>query len=123
MREDFGPLLYAGSRDVLAGAKQERVKRLVAMAGKVPATAQAAIEWRARAEAVCGLFDAAPAGAKAQGEGFATEWAASTAGAQSYIDAVRSLPREVAGRGVHWLQQIVDALMAEAAALLPSLEL
>ena len=93
------------------------------MAVKVPATGQAASEWRAGADRVCGLFDAAPSRAAAAGEAFAAALAASTGGAASYIEAIRSLPRDAAGRGVHWLQQIVDALMAEAAALLPALEL
>jgi bifunctional UDP-N-acetylglucosamine pyrophosphorylase / glucosamine-1-phosphate N-acetyltransferase len=123
MKEELGPLVYAGALEVLAGAKQERVRRLLDLAAKVPETGQAGIEWRAGVDRVCSLFVAAPRVAAAAGEVFATEFSASTGGAASYIDAIRSLPRDAAGRGVHWLQQIVDALMAEAAAVLPALEL
>jgi bifunctional UDP-N-acetylglucosamine pyrophosphorylase / glucosamine-1-phosphate N-acetyltransferase len=123
MREELGPLVYAGALEVLAGAKQERVKRLLAMAAKVPATGQAAREWRTGADRACGLFAAAPEGAAASGEAFVAELAALTGSTASYIEAIQSLPRAAACRGVNWLQQIVDALMAEAAAVLPALEL
>ncbi len=133
-KQDLGPLVFAGAMDMLAGAKRERTKRLLAMAAKVPDSSEPSRLWRKRAAEVCGLFGDTPAEASDLGRAFAHEvetastidaraGVAAGGGNVAYVDAIRSLPEDVAGRGVHWLQQIVDRLMTEARALLPGMEL
>ncbi len=121
-RQTLGELVYEGAVEVLEGAKRERVTRLLVMAAKMPVTSESANQWRERAGEACALFDAAPPHTAAAGRAFAGE-VVSRAAPAGYVEVIRSLPKDVSGRGVHWLQQIVDALMAEARAVLPAMEL
>jgi len=45
------------------------------------------------------------------------------AGEGTYVETVQRLPAAVSEKGTAWLQEIVDAVSREAAALLPSLSL
>jgi bifunctional UDP-N-acetylglucosamine pyrophosphorylase / glucosamine-1-phosphate N-acetyltransferase len=123
-RQEFGPLVYEGALATLAGAKTERVKRLKAMAAKVPDANRAAGELRENLDALGELFTgeaAAAAGAGAAAEAFLAGFAQATEGETSYIKAIKSLTPALSAQGVQWLEQTVDTLCARAGALWPSL--
>ena len=123
-RQEFGPLVYEGALATLAGAKTERVKRLKAMAAKVPDANRAAGELRENLDALGELFTgeaAAAAGAGAAAEAFLAGFAQAVEGETSYIKAIKSLTPALSAQGVQWLEQTVDTLCARAGALLPSL--
>ena len=117
-----------GRLEMLAGAKDERVKRLKAMAAKVPDAQPlhrgAAGESRRPGRPVPGRCRAG-CGADRRGrrgrEAFLSGFGEATAGETSYINAIKSLTPALSGQGVEWLQQTVDDLCARADALLPSL--
>jgi UDP-N-acetylglucosamine/UDP-N-acetylgalactosamine diphosphorylase len=126
--QEFGDLLYGGAAALLAGAKDERVKRLKAMAAKVPDANRCIGEVRENLDALGDLFlgDAArTAGetgeAGAAAEAFLSGFGEAAAGETSYIKAIKSLTPALSGQGVEWLQRTVDDLSARADALLPSL--
>lgn len=123
-RQELGELVYEGALDLLALAKEERSKRLVAMAAKVPADTEGGRQLRERVEAVCALFDQAPAAAAEAGDAFTTAFSAAvSASSTCYTETIQGLTQDLSAGGVNWLQQIIDGLLAEAAALLPALEL
>jgi hypothetical protein len=124
-RQEMGRLVYEGALEVLDAAKQERTKRLLAMAQKVPAGTEGARQWRERAAEVCGHFAAGPERSAVAGEAFAAEAVALASGRAGggYVDTIQALPQDVVARGVNWLDQTVDALLDQARTLLPALEL
>jgi bifunctional UDP-N-acetylglucosamine pyrophosphorylase/glucosamine-1-phosphate N-acetyltransferase len=79
-RQEMGRLVYEGALEVLDAAKQERTKRLLAMAQKVPAGTEGARQWRERAAEVCGHFAAGPERSAVAGEAFAAEAVALASG-------------------------------------------
>ena len=126
-REEFGPLVYGGAVALLAGAKEERIKRLKAMAVKVPESNRCIGELRENLDALGELFSggvAAEAGsvgrAGAAAEAFLSGFAEATAGEASYIKAIKSLTPALAAQGVEWLEQTVKTLCSRADALMPS---
>ena len=125
-RQEFGPLIYEGVVALLAGAKEERIKRLKAMAVKVPETNRHSPELRENLEALGALFVGGSAEEAAAGdrdgvaEAFLSGFAQATAGEASYIKAVKGLTPALSAQGVEWLQQIVDMLCMRADALVPS---
>jgi bifunctional UDP-N-acetylglucosamine pyrophosphorylase / glucosamine-1-phosphate N-acetyltransferase len=119
-RQELGILVFEGALETLAAAKQERLSRLLAMAEKVPATDEVSRQWRDRAGELRGVFGAAP---KPSVDGDAFVAALGEAGAEGYVASIQSLSEDMTALGVHWLQQIVESLLAEARAALPSLEL
>lgn len=128
-RQELGPLVYAGALEMLTMAKDERMKRLTAMADKVPGTEWAGEEFRQRVGEVAALFGetpgvapGAPVGAK--GEGFLNAFqAATTFSTTTYTDVIQGLTADIRSSGVEWLGETVGALCGQAGALLPALNL
>jgi bifunctional UDP-N-acetylglucosamine pyrophosphorylase/glucosamine-1-phosphate N-acetyltransferase len=123
-RQEMGESVYQAALEVLAQAKDERAKRLEAMAGKVPDTDAAAKEFRERVKEVCALLggEAPPPGP--EGETFLTALQSATSGGSGdYIQAIQGLTPDLSAQGTQWLQQIVDVLCKQADTLLRSLGL
>ncbi len=121
-REEFGELMYAGALEMLSMAKEERTKRLLAMAEKVPIADAAGHEFRERAEGLCELFG--EAFEVAGEEEFLTAFRLVAGSApDGYVETIQSLTPGLSALGVHWLRQIVDALCGKADALLPAVDL
>jgi len=121
--QHLGELVYAGALEILGMAKEERAKRLLAMAEKVPAAEPAGKEFRKRAAEICALFapGAAVPGAGPEGVEFVTALRAMAAGGE-YIPTIQGLTPEVSRKGVQWLQAIADGLCRQAAALVPAID-
>jgi bifunctional UDP-N-acetylglucosamine pyrophosphorylase/glucosamine-1-phosphate N-acetyltransferase len=124
-RQEMGPLVYAGALEMLGLAKDERAKRLLAMADKVSASGPAGKEFRERASEVCALFGPAAAGPEAgpAGAEFLTAFQSLGAAGGDYIQTIQGLTPDLSATGILWLQTIVDGLCRQAAALMPSMEL
>ena len=134
--QEFGDLLYDGLIDKLSLAKAERIKRLKAMAEKMPDSlelnghkgeiAVAKRDFYEKREKVCELFTEKDPIIKEPGErdhfltGFYNHKKETSS---SYIDVVQSLPIGVSQEGVKWLNQIVDGIRQRATAILPFLNL
>lgn len=140
VRRDFlqalplGRFLYEGALDKLRLAREERVKRLKAMAGKMPEaiTAGAAPsgaetarkkEFHERVDDLLAVFAAGvpnPVGA-AERDGFLNILAKTDKEADdSYLTAIRGLAAAEAQQGTIWLQAVVDHLASGAWRVLPS---
>jgi len=133
---EFGEALYQGALDKLAMARKERTTRLAAMTAKVPRThekctcgagpGKRTCELHGSIQKICELFEQrSPDDDEARlSDTFlgAFEKCPREGGAD-YIQRVKSVPAEVSGDGVKWLQYIVDGLCQKAGALLPSFEL
>lgn len=122
-RQELGDLVYEGALEMLALAREERVKRLLAMAAKVPDTTAGARELKERAGQLVAIFtgDAEPL---PDGASFlrAMQIVGAPAGS-NYLETVKSLTPELRAMGVEWLDGVVRALCARADDLLPSLAL
>ncbi len=129
--QELGDLVYEGALEVLALAKDERVKRLKAMVAKVEPKDAGRQALRERVDDVCALFGAEPpaAGRDAflaafrEASGCDAAAGGGAVAAAPYTEAIQKLPADVAAKGVAWLQQTVDTLCAEAGALLQPLPL
>ena len=124
-RQEFGEAVHAGALDVLAAAKEERAKRLLTLAEKVPVTKAAGRHFRERADELCAVFGAPSRPAGSEEERFVAGFssAATEVADGGYVETIQSLTRALSALGVEWLQQVVDALVGEADALLPELGL
>ena len=121
-RQAMGALVYAGALAVLGSAKEERMKRLTAMAEKVPVSQPAGREFHERAADVCALFAGEPP--VPDGEHFLAAFRLAAADSpDDYIKTIKNLAPDLKRQGVDWLQQIVEVLCEEAGALLKSMEL
>ncbi len=134
--QEFGDLLYDGLIDKLSLAKAERIKRLRAMAEKMPDSlelnghkgeiAVAKRDFYEKREEVCELFTEKDPIIKEPGErdrfltGFYNHKKKTSS---SYVDVVQSLPIGVSQEGVKWLNQIVDGIRQRATVILPFLNL
>jgi bifunctional UDP-N-acetylglucosamine pyrophosphorylase/glucosamine-1-phosphate N-acetyltransferase len=118
--QEFGPLVFEGALDILARARAERAKRLVAMAAKVTDDSEPRALFRRRARELVTVFDSPQV---RSGSDFLTAFRASVTRPTDYVTAVQTLPGEVAEAGVHWLQSIIDDLCARAASIVPSMNL
>jgi bifunctional UDP-N-acetylglucosamine pyrophosphorylase / glucosamine-1-phosphate N-acetyltransferase len=113
--QELGPLVYEAALEMLSLAREERTKRLLAMAEKAPqgsgADGRGGLSERV-AEA-CSVFDEEP---PAEGrDGFLESFSAATGGAAGdYIKTIQGLPRDVRAQGVEWLQGLVDGLCGRA---------
>ncbi len=143
-RQERGELVFEGALATLAGAKEERLKRLKAMAAKVP-TSHRCFGDLGKLDALEELVAAGPAGAAGLGgQGPDAGGRAASAGGRgadaareaflagflpavdcgtSYIAAIKSLAPDVSGQGIQWLEQVVDSIVTRADALFPSLGL
>jgi bifunctional UDP-N-acetylglucosamine pyrophosphorylase/glucosamine-1-phosphate N-acetyltransferase len=123
--QEMGALVYEGALEMLSLAKEERTKRLAAMAERVPLASSGGREFRERAAEVCALFGGDPA--VPGGEEFLAAFRAAAAGATEgggdYTQTIQNLTPGLQTQGVQWLQQIVEALCGKADALLRSLDL
>ncbi|MBN1320827.1 MAG: UDP-N-acetylglucosamine pyrophosphorylase [Thermoleophilia bacterium] len=120
--QEMGELVYEGALEVLAQAKEERIKRLQVMAEKVPGADPGSREFHERGVELRELFTTVP---ELSGEQrFLAAFQTATAGAgRGYIETVQGLTPDISGMGVQWLEQIVEALCTKADELLPTMEL
>jgi UDP-N-acetylglucosamine/UDP-N-acetylgalactosamine diphosphorylase len=124
--DPFARACGEGALGVLAGAVDERIKRLGQFARKLPASIEAlrargeeaADERAARQEAFAGgwpSLEAALRGGPPENAGaeararFAAAWEKAAAG-RPYLEAVRALPADARQDGTAWLQAIVDSV-------------
>ncbi len=128
---EFGPLLYDGVLGQLTLAREERLKRLGAMAQRAalaastePNSAAARTAFYENIQSIASLFksDICIDETKRLGDGFLEDFH-QVAGRDrtNYIETIRNLPPEVAARGVLWLKSLVDEYCAGVATLTPSL--
>lgn len=124
-RQEMGELLYAGALEVLALAKDERLKRLTAMAGKVPAAESPGKDFKEKAGELCEVFTEAAAVRETGPEGleFLGAVESGTSASAGYLETIQGLTPEVAARGTRWLQEIVDGLCRGADSCFPSMSL
>lgn len=121
-RQELGDLVYEGALDMLALAREERTKRLAAMAAKVPARDDACREFVAHVDDACALFESE--GDLPNGAVFLAALQPLLASATgNYTETMQSLPPEVRAAGVQWLGQIVETLSMRADRLLGSMHL
>lgn len=132
---EFGSHLYDGVMDLLDLARQERLKRLEAMAEKaasaVPSgrpakSAGPRREFHSNFKAVAAaLKERRPsAGTERSRDTFLADFQRAVGRDRSnYIEAIQGLPEEVSSGGVRWLSGLVEDLCTAAAAAVPSLKL
>jgi UDP-N-acetylglucosamine/UDP-N-acetylgalactosamine diphosphorylase len=132
--EELGPLVYAGALDTLESAKQERIKRLEALAEKTKAQSDGinAAGSTARSE-FCEGFDAieklfkedirSDTADRYRDDFLASFSRAGVGAAADYVSTIQSLPASVSGLGTLWLQDLVDTYCARAQELLPSISI
>ncbi len=133
--EDLGYLVYNGALDSLNRAKGERIKRVKALAEKMPESArhnesQSAsnrkLSFFKKVDEVCAVFeetrdlpsvnrhrDAFLEGLQAQKRDHDSD----------YIRVIQALPKAVSVAGTGWLQGIVDDCCRKAAKVLPDFDL
>ncbi len=134
--QEFGELVYAGALQNLDLVKEERIKRLKAMANKMHSSlekhaqkGQAAggkREFIERTQKVCELFtgEIAERTGTEHRDRFLTALIDQKKNNDgSYVEIVQGLPTTVSREGTEWLQGIIDELSRQAAAVLPSLSL
>ena len=132
---EFGGSLYAGVVEQLASARKERLKRLRAMAEKAadpalaegkPETAAAGQAWIEHLESIEGVFGAGDPGEATQRfrDAFIGDFEKIIGKDRiPYIEAIRSLPPEVAAKGVSWLKSLVNDLCETTSRTVTSLNL
>jgi bifunctional UDP-N-acetylglucosamine pyrophosphorylase/glucosamine-1-phosphate N-acetyltransferase len=121
-KQELGGLVYEGALEMLSLAKEERVKRLAAMAAKVPASTVGGREFSEHAGAVCALFEGDPTVPDGRVFIGAFQQASITA-AGNYLETVRGLTPELRTLGIQWLERIVTALCDSADGLLGPMDL
>lgn len=134
--EEFGGLVYAGAIDKIGLAKEERIKRLEALADKAktrsanadgPAEKLAGRkEFHERFGSLKALFSEDLPGETI--DRYRTDFLSSfekTRGQApaDYVSAIQALPASVSELGTLWLQSVVDAYTAKAQEVLPSLSM
>ena len=129
---EFGPLLYAGVMDQLALAREERLKRLGAMAqkaapsakGRKPASTRTA--FHEHFPSIENVFSGNGFNDETQrsGDVFLEDFLRATgSGRTDYIEAIRHLPAEIAAKGVAWLNNLVGDRCERVAIAAKSLNL
>lgn len=134
--EEFGELMFSGLVNKLGLAKKERIKRLQVLAEK----AKKSVETEAKAKPdtsgkseffdrfseIEGLF----AGAlqddlveKYRDDFLSASDKAWSGDRSNYIAAVQGLPSHISGKGVTWLERIVQAYCEKTALLVPALRI
>lgn len=118
--QEFGAFLYEGALEVLAAAKEERSKRLAAMAAKVPPRSESSAAFCEHVDELCALFISQEL---PRATGFLEPASLSKAAARSnYLETIRGLAPGTRAAGVEWLDDIVHTLCAKAGELLRPLE-
>lgn len=121
-RQELGIPVYEGALEMLTLARDERARRLIAMAAKVPARDDACREFIERADGVRALFE--DHSDLPDGAAFLAALTRETGSATgNYTETMQSLSPEVRAAGVQWLGQIVETLSARTGRLLESMHL
>jgi bifunctional UDP-N-acetylglucosamine pyrophosphorylase / glucosamine-1-phosphate N-acetyltransferase len=133
--EDLGYLVYNGALDNLRLARGERVKRLKALAEKMPDSARhdesdgiknRKLEFHRNVDPLCALFEE---GAELQpGDPHRDTFLKGLETAKrdrnsDYVTAIQSLPEAVSKEGTRWLEGIILDRCKKAAGLLPGMSL
>jgi bifunctional UDP-N-acetylglucosamine pyrophosphorylase / glucosamine-1-phosphate N-acetyltransferase len=135
-KQEFGELIYSGSLDKLVSARKERIKRLKAMAERIPVSIEkngskspgrpGRQEFREHIERACALFsEKADAEAAAEHrDRFLTLFSGHKKEVDgSYVDVVKGLPAAVSTEGTLWLDKIILGICRRIAAIFPSMAL
>jgi len=126
---EFGSLIYAGLMEQLSSAKKERMKRLKAMAVKAASSSAekgskgkellSQIGWLE--ELFTGKIPEIMTATEKAREEFLNDFGKNAKDkSANYISTIQSLPAEVSGKGVTWLNGIMMAIAQKAAQALPS---
>ncbi|MCF8127080.1 MAG: UDP-N-acetylglucosamine pyrophosphorylase [Deltaproteobacteria bacterium] len=133
--EDLGYLIYNGALDNLRLARGERVKRLKALAEKMPDSARhdesgtiknRKLEFHRNVDEICALFEE---GADLQpGDQYRDTFLEGLETVKrdrnsDYVTAIQSLPEAVSKEGTRWLGGIILDRCTKAAELLPAMTL
>jgi len=129
-REELGSHLYAGARKRLGMGKEERLKRLGAMAEHMVealgpgdrgnSASLEKLEFHERFDLVRDIFCGRDfSGLGGEHRDLLLE-ALAKAPPGGYIEAIQSLPRGAAAGGTRWLEQVVSDCCSKAAEILPS---
>ena len=134
--QEFGDLLYNGVIEKLMMAKNERIKRLKAMAGNMSSQNEKAkpdsrgsaarLEFCEKIVAVCELFTgeiAGTAGLKKRDRFLDSFRAYSRNKEGGYIEIVQGMPASVAKEGTLWLDRVIAFLCERVSSLLPLMNL
>ena len=120
-RQEMGPFVYAAALEVLSMAKDERIKRLKAMAGKVPTSTASGGEFAEQADALGALFG--DERGLPDGREFIGLLRLSGAELGTYTETIQGLAPDVRRAGTQWLASIVGSLCERTDALLPAMDL
>jgi bifunctional UDP-N-acetylglucosamine pyrophosphorylase/glucosamine-1-phosphate N-acetyltransferase len=134
--QELGKLLYEGALEKLALARKERIKRLEAMARRLPGSIQkdqerglksaGKKELHDKIEELSRLFsrDLSTCDETELGRSFLAPFHDHLKSRKrTYIETIKSLPESLAEKGTKWLQSIVDGLCHEAANIMPAMKL
>ena len=134
--QESGDLIYEGVLDKLALAKKERIKRLKALAEKIPvehkthqgrtSTSAKKRELHDNIDRVCELFgvNTLEISGNQKRDHFLTAFHNHNKDNNAdYIKVIQSMSSAVSQPGVQWLTQIVEGLCNQAESILPSLNM
>lgn len=134
--QEFGELIHAGLLDKVSLAKGERLKRLEAMAGKMPrapegtvkgSAAAAKEQFRDNINQVLDVFRGDLASGTAvddKRDRFLDPFFAHRENHRGgYVEVIQSLPESLSAQGTHWLDQIVQELCRRTKSILSALAL
>lgn len=134
-QEELGESVYAGARNRIRTARNERIKRLRAMSshmvealeekGADDRSATVKRMFHERLDEVAAIFDGkgTAAGLELRDAFLEGLFASGTIRAGAYVGTIQDLPVETSVRGTKWLEQVVRDRCTEAASLVPSLPL
>jgi bifunctional UDP-N-acetylglucosamine pyrophosphorylase/glucosamine-1-phosphate N-acetyltransferase len=121
-QQAMGDLVYAGALEMLSLAKDERTKRLMALATKVPASTPAGREFSEHAGEICSLFKGEPE--VPDGRDFLDALRPTeAASASNYLETVQGMGPETRVMGIQWLERIVASLCEKADGLVGPMDL
>lgn len=118
-RQELGELVYDGALEMLASAKKERITRLRAMIAKVRPDDAERVTLKESIDQLCAVFDTVQTSPDA---GVVAAMTAAADAGTGYVEAVRSLPRDLAPAGTAWLHAIVEELFGKAGDVVPALK-
>lgn len=116
-QQEYGTLILAAALRVLDSATAERLKRLGALAGKVPADAPFAAALKTGMDQLSLLFRDGSTVPEPPTV-LLDQLAAAASSGTEYVAAVQGLPPSLADEGTQWLAGIVDSLVQESIELL-----
>jgi bifunctional UDP-N-acetylglucosamine pyrophosphorylase/glucosamine-1-phosphate N-acetyltransferase len=121
-RQAMGDLVYTGALEMLSLAKDERTRRLTALAANVPASTQAGREFGEHAGQICSLFKGDPD--VPDGRDFIDALRPTEAAAASnYLETVQGMGPESRVMGIQWLERIVATLCDKVDGLVEPMDL